>query len=176
MSRPAVFLDRDDTLIVNRGYECRIENLQWLEGAMDALRRFHQADVPVFVVTNQGGVGLGRFSEAELQSFHKYLCAEVEARGGLITDVAYCVHHPDAVEPGLKSPCPCRKPAPGMILSLASKWQIALSDSVMIGDRESDLEAGRGAGCHSYRFDGTNVDKLACYVIQKHFSCQPRFP
>src|SRR6266536_1475885 len=95
-SKPAVFLDRDNTLIVDRGYTYRIEDFAWVNGAPIALRRFHDAGLPILIVTNQSGVGLGIFNEQELQRFHHHLCSEAERHGAKISDIAFCVHHPMA--------------------------------------------------------------------------------
>lgn len=93
----------------------------------------------------------------------------VRSVGGEIQDIAFCPHHPLAVTKALKTPCRCRKPEPGLLFDLANKWQIDLSQSVMIGDRSTDVEAGQRAGCHSYLFDGVNLNRLAEKVISKHF-------
>ena len=89
--------------------------------------------------------------------------------GGGIQDIAYCPHHPLAVTDALKTPCRCRKPEPGLLFDLADKWQIDLGRSVMVGDRDSDVEAGQRAGCHSYLFDGDDLHQLAQQIIATHF-------
>ena len=167
--RPGIFLDRDNTLIVDHGYTFRIEEFAWVTGAPAAVRRFCEAGLEVFIVTNQGGVGLGMFSEQDLTRFHVHLGCEAERHGAKITDIAYCVHHPKATRPGFQTPCGCHKPEPGLLLSLAEKWRIDLAKSVMIGDKQSDVEAGRRAGCHSYLFDGTDLDVLSRWILDLHF-------
>ena len=89
--------------------------------------------------------------------------------GGEIKDIAFCPHHPLAVTKALKTPCRCRKPEPGLFFELAEKWRLDLFQSVMIGDRYSDVEAGRRAGCHSYLFDGYDLNQLAQQIISTHF-------
>jgi D-glycero-D-manno-heptose 1,7-bisphosphate phosphatase len=167
---PAIFLDRDNTLVVDRGYTYRIEDFQWVPGAPAALKRFCAAQIPIFVITNQGGIGLGVFTEADLQQFHQHLSAEAQKIGAKIIDIAYCVHHPDSTRIEFRTPCRCRKPEPGMIIDLAKKWGISLPKSVVIGDRKSDIEAGERAGCCSYLFNGNNLDLLAQEVLKTHFS------
>src|SRR5262245_50252464 len=122
VGRTAVILDRDGTLVVDRGYTYRIEDFAWVKGADAALRRLNRSGIPVFIATNQGGIGLGLFTEVAMQQFHSHLCAEAVRSGGKITDIAFCPHHPDATAPAYRTPCRCRKPAPGMILDLAEKW------------------------------------------------------
>lgn len=153
MMTPALFLDRDDTVLVDTGYMSDIADFTWITGAPQALRFANQQKIQVFIVTNQGGIGRGFYTEAQMHLFHRKLIDETAQAGGAITDIAFCPHHPLATIPALKTPCPCRKPEAGMLIQLAEKWQIDLSRSVMIGDKESDVTAGKTAGCHSVLFD-----------------------
>ena len=156
--KPALFLDRDDTVIVDTGYMYELSDFKWISGAAEALKFAKAHQIQVFIVTNQGGIGKGIFSESQMHDFHKHLLYEAEQAGGHITDIAFCPHHPQAIIPELKTPCTCRKPKPGMLHILADKWQIDISASVMIGDRQSDIDAGEAAGCHSVLFDpNTNL-------------------
>lgn len=166
---PAVFLDRDNTLNVDHGYTYRVEDFAWIAGAPQALAMFHNCGLACFLVTNQSGIGKGLYGVAEMTAFNNHLCREAESAGGKITDIAYCAHHPQAVHPEWRAPSPRRKPAPGMILELAEKWNIDLGASVMIGDRDSDVAAGEAAGCHTYKFDGGDLAALARHVLGRHF-------
>ena len=166
---PAIFLDRDNTLTIDEGYSFKIEKFQWVNGAANALNAFQKAGIPVFIVTNQGGIGRGLFSVDDMHLFHQYLRKMARLVGGVIHDIAYCPHHPLAVTDALKTPCRCRKPEPGLLFDLADKWQIDLGRSVMVGDRDSDVEAGQRAGCHSYLFDGDDLHHLAQQIIATHF-------
>jgi len=172
--KAAIFLDRDETLNQDRGYIYDPAEFAWMPGAAAALRRFHTAGLPVFVVTNQGGIGRGMFTEAAMHQFNNHLIDNARAAGGDITDIAFCPHHPLAPDPAMATPCRCRKPEPGLIIQLAEKWQIDLANSVMIGDRDSDVEAGQRAGMHSYLFDKTDLDNLAKQVLASHFPAQWR--
>lgn len=146
----AVFLDRDDTLLIDTGYMHKLDDFAWREGAVDSLRLFYQIGLPIFVITNQGGIGRGLFSEAHMHAFHNKLLTEAHFIGAEIKDIAFCPHHPLAVSEELRTPCRCRKPKPGMILALAEKWKINLNQSIVIGDKPSDIEAGQAAGCASF--------------------------
>ena len=146
----AVFLDRDDTLIRDTGYMYKPEEFAWKEGAEDSLKLFSALGLPVFIITNQGGIARGFFTEAQMHIFHDKLLAETKMIGGHITDIAFCPHHPLAVTDELRTPCSCRKPEPGMLFSLAEKWQLNLGKCLVIGDKTSDIEAGQAAGCASY--------------------------
>ena len=166
---PAIFLDRDNTLTIDEGYSFEIDRFQWVNGAPLALHTFHNAGIPVFIVTNQGGIGRGLFTLDDMHLFHKHLHKMAQSVGGEIQDIAYCPHHPLAVTKALKTPCRCRKPEPGLLFYLADKWKLDLNRSVMIGDQCSDVEAGQRAGCHSYLFDGDNLNRLAQQIIVTHF-------
>jgi len=149
----ALFLDRDDTVVADTGYMSDIADFKWIEGAPQALKFAREQNIQVFIVTNQGGIARGFYTEAQMHIFHQMLIDQAEQAGGAITDIGFCPHHPLAIIPELKTPCACRKPEAGMLIQLAEKWQIDLSRSVMIGDRDSDVIAGRTAGCHSVLFD-----------------------
>jgi D-glycero-D-manno-heptose 1,7-bisphosphate phosphatase len=166
---PAVFLDRDNTLTIDEGNTFKIEKFQWVRGAQLALSAFKKQGIPVFIVTNQGGIGRGIFTSDDMRLFHQHLQKMAQSVGGEIKDIAYCPHHPLAVTKALKTPCRCRKPEPGLFFDLARKWQLDLCRSVMIGDRFSDVVAGQRAGCHSYLFDGHDLNQLAQQIIATHF-------
>ena len=170
LQKPAIFLDRDNTLIHDDGYIFEIEKFAWINGATAALKRFNEANIPVFIVTNQGGIGRGIFSEDQMHCFHKHMIAATSKAGGFITDIAFCPHHPLSPDPKMAKACSCRKPEPGLLFNLAQKWNIDLSKSVMIGDRDSDVEAGHRAGAYSYLFTQNNLDDLAKQVISTHFT------
>lgn len=167
--RPAIFLDRDDTLNLDEGYTQKISDFGWVKGAPESLALFHQLGLDVYIVTNQGGIGRGLFTETQMRAFNAHLCAEATKRGGHIKDIAFCPHHPEAPDPALRGPCTHRKPGPGMILALAEKWDIDLSRSVMVGDRDTDVAAGHAAGCHAYRFDGDDLETLSRQILATHF-------
>ena len=166
---PAIFLDRDNTLTIDEGNTFEIEKFQWVTGAPLALSAFKREGIPVFIVTNQGGIGREIFTLDDMRLFHQHLRKKAQSVGGEIQDIAFCPHHPLAVKKALKTPCRCRKPEPGLFFDLADKWRLDLCQSVMIGDRCSDVEAGQRAGCHSYLFDGHDLNQLAQHIIATHF-------
>lgn len=150
----AFFLDRDGVLnIFDKIPPNKPEELQLFPGAAKAVAMLKQAGYHVFVVTNQGGVGLGYLSEANLEAVHQKLRDEIEDQGGYFDEIRACTHKP-------RAGCACRKPKPGMILDLASKFKIDLPNSYMVGDRDMDIQAGIAAGTRTV-FIGSSSDAPA---------------
>ena len=136
--RPAVFLDRDGTIIEDANYLADPSGVRLIPGALEALRRLAAAGFALIVVTNQSGIGRGYFSEAD---YHRVAARmEEELGAGLILATYFCADHPE-------QPSERRKPRPGMLLEAAREHGLDLARSFMIGDRRGDIEAGRAAGC-----------------------------
>jgi len=146
LRRPAVFFDRDNTLIEDHGYTHRIEDLVWLDDAPMVIKRLNDAGVYVFVVTNQAGVAKGHFTEADLSRFHAHMNTELRAQGAHIDAFRHCPHHVDGHVRGYAQACDWRKPNAGMIRDLLAHWPVDPARSLAVGDKDSDLEAGRNAG------------------------------
>jgi D-glycero-D-manno-heptose 1,7-bisphosphate phosphatase len=147
--QPAVFLDRDGTMIHDVGYLSRHEDVRWYPASLDAIRLLTRAGFLVCVTTNQGGIGLGFYTEAFLRSVHTQMDDTVRASGGRIGGWYFCPHHPNArIEP-LRVACDCRKPGPGMIRQARSEHAIDLSRSFVVGDKIADVGLGAGVGAQS---------------------------
>jgi len=144
--KPAVFLDRDGTLIHDVGYLSRLEDVQWFPDAIDAVRLLNRAGFLVCITTNQGGIGLGFYSADLVQRVHAKMSAAVESSGGRLDGLFYCPHHPQAVHPELRIECDCRKPKPGMIHQATAQFEIDLSKSFVVGDKAADLGLANNAG------------------------------
>ena len=147
MGVPAVFLDRDGTLNAEVGYLHRPEDVVLIPGALEAVARLNAAGIPVLVVTNQAGIGKGRYG---WEDFHAVM-ARIEqllAAGGAHLDGVYAApHHPRGQGTYAHPDHPDRKPNPGMLLRAAAEHGLDLGRSWMVGDKELDLQAGRNAGC-----------------------------
>lgn len=136
-----VFVDRDGVINLNRTeHVLGWQDFQFEENALEALQRLHQVGYKVIVVTNQAIIERGLVSAAEIQELHRRMIREIERYGGRIEAVLCCPHRPEAN-------CLCRKPRPGMLLQAAKRYQIRLSQSWMIGDYLTDVQAGLAAGC-----------------------------
>lgn len=134
----ALFLDRDGTLILDVGYPRDPALVEPLAGAIEALRELQQT-YRLVIISNQSGVARGLITEVQMNAVHARVVELFAARGVTFTGTYYCPH---AVDAG----CRCRKPAPGMILDAAAEHELDVASSAMVGDRESDLDAGRNAG------------------------------
>lgn len=137
----AAFLDRDGVINVDHAYVSRVEDFEFQEGISELLETLQNMGFVLFVVTNQSGIARGYYSLEDFLNLSEYMLSELEKRGVEIKEIAYCPHHPD-----ITGECECRKPKPGMILDLASKYSIDLKNSILIGDKQSDIDAGKNAG------------------------------
>ena len=145
--RPAVFLDKDGTLIEDVPYSVDPARLRFTPRALPALRLLRDAGYALVVVTNQPGLALGCFSAAELEALRLALAEKLWREGGVALDgFFFCPH---AAEAG----CDCRKPAAGLLLRAAAALGLDLARSWMVGDILNDVEAGRRAGCRSVLLD-----------------------
>lgn len=145
-ARPAIFLDRDGTLIEEKEYLSRPEQVRVLPGVAEALRRLQQVGFACVVVTNQSGLGRGRFTEADLTAIHRELHQQLHQEGLALDGIYYCPHAPILADKTIIEHQD-RKPGPGMLHRAARDLQLDLALSWMVGDSISDALAGRNAGC-----------------------------
>jgi D-glycero-D-manno-heptose 1,7-bisphosphate phosphatase len=137
---PAVFLDRDGTLIEDVGFPRDPQQVRLVDGAAAALRLLATANMRLVVVSNQSGIGRGLITVDEARSVHERFIGLIAGEGIVLDGTKYCPHPPEAG-------CDCRKPSPGMLLEAAEDLRLDLGRSFMIGDKVSDVEAGERAGC-----------------------------
>lgn len=145
--RAAVFLDRDGTLNEEIGYLHKPEEVVLFPGAARALRRLNDRGIPVIIVTNQSGIGTGRYGWADFQAVMDRIGALLQQAGAHFDSVYAAPHHAKGLGAYAHPDHPDRKPNPGMLLRAAEEHQLDLARSWMIGDKDVDLEAGRRAGC-----------------------------
>jgi D-glycero-D-manno-heptose 1,7-bisphosphate phosphatase len=157
--RPAVLVDRDGTVIPDLGYPREPERVTLLPGAADALRSFAEAGLPIVVVSNQSGIGRGLITQAEAAAVHERFVELLAGEGVELAGAYYCPHAPHVG-------CDCRKPQPGLLLRAADDLGLDLGRSVMVGDRDADVEAGRRAGARTVRFpSGGAWSEVAATVL-----------
>ena len=140
-----LFLDRDGVINEDQGYTYKIEPFVFKEGIFDLCRKYLEEGFVIIIVTNQSGIGRGYYTEEDFHKLTNWMKGRFLEEKIAITEVFYCPHHVDGIGK-YKKDCHDRKPNPGMILRAAKKYNIDLKQSVLIGDKETDIEAARRAG------------------------------
>jgi D-glycero-D-manno-heptose 1,7-bisphosphate phosphatase len=151
--RPAAFLDRDGVLIVDHGYVHRPDQLEWIDDAPAAVRLLNEAGYYVFVITNQSGVARGYYDEAAVNRFHAHMQRRLREQGAHVDAFYYCPHHPEGTVKDYAISCRCRKPGIGLLEQAAKEWPIDRDRSILIGDKESDLQAAASFKIRGVFFD-----------------------
>ena len=157
--RAGVIFDRDGVLIVDHGYVGEVERIDWVAGARRAVRRLNDAGVAVAVASNQSGVARGFYDLAAVETVHAAMRADLAAEGARLDAIAICPFLPDAPVAAFAHPDhPDRKPNPGMIVRLIAELGLDPARTVVIGDRDSDVEAARRAGVTGLLFAGGDLE------------------
>lgn len=146
MTRAALFLDRDGVINVDHGYVCRPEDFDFIEGVFDLVATAHRLGYLVVVVTNQAGIGRGYYSEADFHVLTAWMRQRFVEHAGYIDAVYFCPFHPEHGVGEYRRESNCRKPAPGMLLQAGRELDIDFGKSILVGDKPSDMAAGRAAG------------------------------
>lgn len=142
-----MFLDRDGTINVDKGFVHSIDDFEFIPGVPQAIKLLKNAGFLVIVVTNQSGVARGYYPLDAVHRLHQYLSDQLAEFGTGVDGYYICPHHLQGKEYDYARACSCRKPFPGMILHAAEDFAIDLTCSYMIGDKQSDVQAGLAAGC-----------------------------
>jgi len=143
----AVFLDRDGTIIEDTGYPHEHNKIKFLPRVSEAIRLLNQNGFKVIITTNQSGVARGYFTEETVQEINRYIQETLARQGATIDKMYYCPHHVEGTIEEYRKECYCRKPNPGMIEAAIGELALDSKSSFVIGDKISDTEAGRRAGC-----------------------------
>jgi len=174
--RPALLLDRDGVLNADTGYVGRYTDFRWIPGAMETLTVFSQANWHIRVVTNQSGVARGKYSEADVQTLHADIARDAAAAGARIDAFYYCPYHAESLSGRYRvADHPERKPNPGMLIRALRDCGADPRQSIMVGDRLSDIEAGRAAGVWTAHFPSECRldDFLAEYIGRRRWLWSP---
>jgi D-glycero-D-manno-heptose 1,7-bisphosphate phosphatase len=155
--RPAVFLDRDGVINRDLGYVHRPDQVEWIPGAQESVRRLNDLGYRVVVVTNQAGVAHGYYAEEDVLALHDWIEGQLASKGAFIDVFYYCPYHPNAMVEQFRADHWDRKPNPGMILRALSDMQIDRDHSFLIGDKDSDVQCARSAGIKGFLFTGGNL-------------------
>jgi D-glycero-D-manno-heptose 1,7-bisphosphate phosphatase len=170
--RVAVFLDRDGTINEELNFIRTPEELILIPGAADAIRALNQRGVVTCVISNQSGVARGFLTEEDLVPIHARLEAELDRAGARVDRISYCPHHPTEGLPPYNAVCRCRKPATGMLDDAAEALNIDLRHSFVVGDRLTDVQAGKSAGAMGILVL-TGYGRQALSELQTHGDVQP---
>lgn len=169
----AVFLDRDGTLNKKHGFICSPDQLELLEGTSEAIKKINSSGYLAIVVTNQPQIARGELTFGELYEINNKLETLLGKEGAYIDAIYFCPHHTDKGFEGerieYKVECECRKPKPGMLLKAAKDFNIDLSKSIMIGDSENDILAGKAAGCKKNILLSEKLTLLSCVAAGDFF-------
>lgn len=146
MTRRALFLDRDGVINVDHGYVHRPDQIAFVPGIFDLCRAAHRNGMLLIVVTNQAGIGRGYYSEDQFQALCTWMHQRFETENAPLAHIYHCPYHPEHGVGDYKLDSPDRKPNPGMILKAQKDFEINLLQSLIVGDRETDMQAGLRAG------------------------------
>lgn len=150
-TQTALFIDRDGTINKYVGFLRNIDDLELIHETVNIIKKANKDGMLVIVITNQPVIARGEVSWEQLEEMHNKMETLLGEQGAYVDDIFVCPHHPDKgfawERPEYKIECDCRKPKPGLLLQAAEKYNIDLSKSIMLGDSESDIAAGRAAGC-----------------------------
>lgn len=143
MKRPALFLDRDGVVNVEKNYLHKAEEFEFIDGIFELCRKYRAQDYLIVIVTNQSGIARGYYTQADFDRLTEWMVGAFAREGIEIAGVYHCPHHPE-----ISGPCRCRKPEPGMLLDAAKQHRIDLNASLLVGDSERDVAAAHRAGVH----------------------------
>ena len=148
--KKALFLDRDGVINIEKNYVFRVEDFEFTSWIFELCKKYQSEGFLIFVITNQAGIARKIFTEKDFLILTDWMIQQFTNQGITITKVFFCPHHPD-----FTGNCDCRKPNPGLILQASNDFNIDLPNSVLIGDKESDIQAGYNAGIKN------------CFLIKK---------
>ncbi|CED70742.1 D-glycero-beta-D-manno-heptose 1,7-bisphosphate 7-phosphatase [Aliivibrio sp. S3MY1] len=146
MSKPAVFLDRDGVINVDRGYVHKRDDFEYIDGVFNAVKKCKDMGYLLVLVTNQSGIARGMFTEEQFETLTEWMDWNFAENDIDFDGIYYCPHHPEATVEQYKEVCDCRKPNPGMFISAQTFLDIDMENSVMIGDKKEDMMAAQAAG------------------------------
>lgn len=145
----AIFLDRDGTITKDTGYTHKVEDLEFEETVIGALKLVRNSNYKLIIVTGQSGIGKGKYTEEDYHNFMKEMYSHLKQEGITFDGEYFCPHHPTEGIGDYKVDCDCRKPKIGMIEQAVQDNKIDLSQSWVIGDKTDDIKMGESAGCRT---------------------------
>ncbi len=165
MKNKALFLDRDGVVNIEKDYLYKIDDFEFIDGIFDLCKYYQDLGYIIIIVTNQSGIARAYYDENNFKVLTSWMIEQFHKKGIDINKVYFCPHHPD-----ISGTCECRKPKPGMLLEAKKEFDIDMSKSLMVGDKERDIEAALNAGVkRSYLFDESKriKDSQATRIVNK---------
>ena len=163
--RPALFLDRDGVLNIDRGYVYKTDDLEWVEDAAQCIRTFNERNWLVFVVTNQSGIARGFYTEEQMHVLHTHMSDVLHEQGAHIDRFYHCPYHAEGEIERYRKDSFDRKPKPGMLLNAMADFPVKREASFLIGDKQTDIAAAHAAGVGGFLFTGGNIAKFAEWAL-----------
>jgi len=172
----AIFFDRDGTINVDRGYTYRIEDLEFIPQVIIGMRFLQKLNYKLIIITNQSGIARGKYTEEDYFTFRDELHRQLQERGIIINAEYFCPHHLEGTIEKYKIDCNCRKPKAGMLEQAAKDFNLDLKKCWMIGDKDSDILAGKNGGCTTIqvmtgkeKIESDNADFLAYNLLHASY-------
>ena len=135
--KKALFLDRDGVINIEKNYLYKITDFEFIKGVFSSCKYFQDKGYLLIIITNQAGIARGKYTENDFACLNEWMLKQFSNQGVMISKVYYCPHHPEYT-----GVCSCRKPSPGMILQAQKEFNLDLSKSILVGDKEGDIQAG----------------------------------
>jgi len=157
----ALFLDRDGIVNVDHGYVYKKDNFEFMDGIFELCQKALKLNYQIIIITNQSGIARGYYTENEFIQLTSWMTAEFLKNNIVITEVFYCPHHPTSAIPKYKKQCACRKPNPELIIKAKDKYNIDLSKSVFVGDKETDMKAAQNANIDNRILVASKYDQVS---------------
>tara|TARA_B100001057_G_scaffold183517_1_gene184199 strand:- start:314 stop:811 length:498 start_codon:yes stop_codon:yes gene_type:complete len=165
MSKPAIFLDRDGVINIDKGYVYKIADFEWIQDAKKAIKYMKEKNYYVFVVTNQSGISRGYYNERDVEILHNHINKELRKISTKIDEFFYSPYHPDIANLKYENLQHLRKPNTGMLELAQKKWKFDKNNTFMIGDSVSDIECANNFGIKGYLFKSGNLLKFVKKTI-----------
>tara|TARA_Y100000768_G_C23906095_1_gene647608 strand:- start:493 stop:990 length:498 start_codon:yes stop_codon:yes gene_type:complete len=165
MSKPAIFLDRDGVINVDKKYVYKISDFEWIQGSKKAIKYIKDRNYYVFVVTNQSGITRGYYNERDVEILHNYINKELRKIDTQIDEFFYSPYHPEISNLKYENMQHLRKPNTGMLELAQKKWKFDKQNTLMIGDSASDMECAKNYGIKGLLFESGSLLEFIKRII-----------
>lgn len=168
----AVFLDRDGTINVDKGYVYKVEDFEFEKGAIEGLKVLQHSGYQLIIITGQSGIGRGYYLEDDYHKFMEHMYQQLAKHNVRISGEYFCPHHPEKGIGRYEVDCECRKPKTRMLEKAVQDHHIDLPDSWVIGDKTDDIEMGRRAGCRTILVKTGKAGKDGNFEVKPDYTAE----